>query len=107
MKLKDFLNEMGTPLVDNIQQATETIQRAYEAAMKGPANQDVMGGLTAAMDWLKQQPSLGNDNNLKILQQKALAARKKLMATRSPLASQEANFTTQKNPSSWGQSGAT
>ena len=105
MKLRKFLNEMGLPQVDSIQQATSTIQRAYEASMKGPVNQDVMGGLQAAMEWLQQQPGLGNDNNLKALQQKALAAKKKLDASRKPLASQEANFTTQKNKNSWGGSG--
>jgi hypothetical protein len=107
MKLKEFLQEMSIPVIDNIQQATETIQRAYEAAMKGPVNQDVMGGLQASLEWLQQQPGLGNDANLQTLQKKALAAKRKLDAARKPLASQEANFTSVKNKASWGGSGQT
>ena len=105
MKLKEFLQEMSIPVIDNIQQATETIQRAYEAAMKGPANQDVVGGLDASLQWLQQQPGLGSDANLQTLQKKALAAKRKLDSSRATKSTAQTQFTTMRGTSNWGGSG--
>jgi hypothetical protein len=94
MKLRDFLGEMSLPTVDNLQQATNYIQRAYEASVHGPANQDVMGGLHAAAEWLKQQPNLGTDPAMIQLAKKAKIAKQKLDASRAPLAKQQPQFST-------------
>jgi len=103
MKLKDFLKEMSLPTVDNIQQATSYIQRAFEVSAKGPANQDVIGGLHAAAEWLKQQPNLASDPTMIQLAKKAKLAQQKLSATRAPLSTTQPQFTTVKNVNkSWG-----
>jgi len=103
MKLRDFINEMNMPLVNDVAQATNYINRAYQAANSGNPNQDVLGGLQASMQWLQQQPGLGKDSNLMMLAKKAKAASAKLNAVRKPLATQQAQFTNVKPTDSFGK----
>jgi hypothetical protein len=103
MKLRDFINEMSIPVVDNVAQATSYINNAYQAANSPNPNKDVMGGLQASMQWLQQQPGLGKDSNLMMLAKKAKAAKAKLDATRKPLATQQAQFTNVKPTGSYGE----
>ena len=102
MKLRDFLKEMTMPLVNDVSQATNYINTAYQAANGPNANQDVLGGLQASMQWLQQQPGLGKDSNLMMLAKKAKAAKAKLDAVRKPLATQQAQFTNVKPTDSYG-----
>jgi len=86
MRFKDLVTEMSLPIVDDLQTATDMIQKASTAAQSGQYNQDVIGGLEASMKWLMQQPRLGQDSNLTILKNRALAAKKRLDSFRKPLA---------------------
>ena len=103
MKLKDFLKEMSMPSVDNLGQATQYIQRAYEAAMKGPVNQDVAGGLNAAAEWLQQQPNLASDPTMIQLAKKAKVAKQKLSMARAPLSTNQPQFTTNRPTDTYGR----
>ena len=103
MKLKDFLKEMSLPTVDNLGQANNYIQRAYEASMKGPVNQDVVGGLDAAAAWLQQQPNLGTDPSMIQLAKKAKIAKQKLSTARAPLSPNQPQFTTQRTTDAYGR----
>ena len=96
MKLRQFLKEMSMPNVVNLDQATNAITMAYNAAMKGPVNQDVAGALNSAAQWLQQQPNLGSDSNLQNLAKKAKIAQQKLAAARAPLSPNQPQNTTQR-----------
>ena len=84
------------PNVVNLDQATNAITMAYNAAMKGPVNQDVLGALNAAAQWLQQQPNLGSDANMIQLAKKAKIAQQKLAAARAPLSPNQPQNTTQR-----------
>lgn len=92
MKFKDLVTEMSLPMVNDLQTATDMIQKANAAAQSGQFNQDVMGGLEASMKWLMQQPRLGQDPNLTVLKNRALAAKKRLDSFRTGKATQQAQF---------------
>ena len=87
------------PNVVNLDQATNAITMAYNAAMKGPVNQDVLGALNAAAQWLQQQPNLGSDANMIQLAKKAKIAQQKLSLSRAPLSPNQPQFTTQRTDS--------
>ena len=103
MKLRTFLKEMSLPTVDNQQEAMRYIEAAYMAATKGPADQDVTGGLHAAATWLQQQPNVGTDPTLVNLAKKAKIAKQKLDADRAKFSPNQARNTTVKNVErTWG-----
>jgi hypothetical protein len=96
MKLKDLI-EMAAPDMapENIQgagQATEAIQRAYEAAIvRKQPNEDVYGPLVSALKWISQQP---NPGAFKDLVRKGTAAANAIKANRARLSSAQAQSTT-------------
>jgi len=99
MKLKELLkiSEMAAPDMapENIQgqaQATEAIQRAYEAAIvRKQPNEDVYGPLVSALKWIAQQP---NPAAFSSLVRKGTAAANAIKANRAKLSSAEAQSTT-------------
>jgi hypothetical protein len=98
MKLKDLLmREMAAPDMapENIQgqaQATDAIQRAYEAAIvRKQPNEDVYGPLVSALKWIAQQP---NPAAYAGLVRKGTAAARAIKANRGKLSTAQAQSTT-------------
>jgi len=94
MKLKDLINEMSMPVINDPEKAAETIRQAYTVAViKKKPNADLYGPLSAALKFFQDSPNaVKYQREIKM----GIAAKKAMDAFRKTKATQQAQFTTVK-----------
>jgi len=94
MKLRDMMSEMSMPAIKNAEDAVDRIRQADAAVKRGNIDNDLYGGLHAAVKYLLDDPSTKYDKYLRMAQ----AAKKAMLKYRSKVSQHTVKHTTmQKN----------